>query len=210
MLINGWAPAWNIHGVIDDDLFWGMCPALAVAGGRPWSVHRDRLWVITDRILEVPTSAPSEAAQEPETAPTETASDFGESTAASESSWQHMPPSSAPSEVSWQDLDGALTTGALEVLLPTKAGKGEKAPPSEFGESTAAPSGSSAFGESTSPSDTSWQLAGDGASDISVPPSVIALSDLEMEPPSSVIALPSVIAVPPSSAGSWHDADEMD
>ena len=100
MIINPWQDAWDFSGVPHDDLYWGMCPALAINGSRPWRVHRERIRVLTDLILEVaplPT-APSEA---------------GTEAAASDSSW-HVPSSAgitAPSECESE----FVTAGALEV-----------------------------------------------------------------------------------------------
>ena len=146
-----------MRGVYHDDLFWGMCPALAINGGRPWPVHRDRIRVLTDRILEVAplpvTTAPSEAGTE--------------AAAPSDTSWHvHSSagitaPSECESEFGEQDLDGASdmqtqTAGALEV--PTS--KAEKTAPSEAGTETTAPSDASLHVPSSltsSAGDSSWQ-----------------------------------------------------
>ena len=117
MIINPWFPAWNTFHQYDPDLFWGMCPALAVNAGRPWPVHRDRIYALTNQILygseEAEDAEEAEAEgkgegkkAEPSEMGESTATPPSEGTAPSESthwsssqssaSWQHVEP--APSE----------------------------------------------------------------------------------------------------------------
>ena len=126
MIINAWVPAWNIFHQYDPDLFWGMCPALVVNGGRPWPVHRSRIYMLTNEILDAEEAEDAEAEDAEDEAEAEAEaegkgegkkaepSEMGESTATppsegtapsesthwsssqSSASWQHVEP--APSE----------------------------------------------------------------------------------------------------------------
>ena len=53
MLVAPWGPpSWPIvPGVINADIRWAYCPALAANGARPWPVHRDRLLIVTAALL---------------------------------------------------------------------------------------------------------------------------------------------------------------
>ena len=111
MVINPWTPAWNIFGQIDPNLFWGMCPALAINGGRPWPVHASRVRVLTNRILAGKPEAEysSDTAGTSTAAPSEVGSSWQVTDASSEigSSWQAMTDASSEIGSSWQAVTDA-------------------------------------------------------------------------------------------------------
>ena len=111
MIINPWTPAWNIFGQIDPNLFWGMCPALAINGGRPWPVHKDRVWVLTGRILANRREAGKpEKVEKAETAPTPSEIDTAapsESDTAAPSEIGTAASAASPSDSSWQAVTDA-------------------------------------------------------------------------------------------------------
>lgn len=52
VVINPWVEAWSsIGGRRAPGCFWGMCVSLALTGGRPWAIHRTRIYVVTNHIL---------------------------------------------------------------------------------------------------------------------------------------------------------------
>ena len=111
MIINPWTPAWNIFGQIDANLFWGMCPALAINGGRPWPVHKDRVRVLTDRILATcPEAGKPEKVEKAETestpseVDTSAPSEIGTASSPSDSSWQAVTDASSDMQSEFEFL----------------------------------------------------------------------------------------------------------
>ena len=118
MLINGWVPAISpISGQCDHDLFWGMCPALAINGGRPWPVRRCRIFVLTNDILEPEESTTTASASPRKKARAE--SEAGESTAPPESEAGESMSLIAPSIAgSWESTITPSTADSWALLEP--------------------------------------------------------------------------------------------
>ena len=103
MVINPWTPAWNIFGQIDPNLFWGMCPALAINGGRPWPVHKDRVRVLTNRILaNCREAGKPEKVEKAETAPTPSEIDTSAPSESDTAAPSEIGTAASPSDSSWQ------------------------------------------------------------------------------------------------------------
>lgn len=103
MIVNPWTPAWNIFNEIDPNLIWSMCPALAINGGRPWPVHKDRLRVLTDRIL----ANKPEKVEKAETAPTPSEIDTSAPSENGTACPSEIGTASSPSDSSWQVITDA-------------------------------------------------------------------------------------------------------